>query len=213
MTRANSSSLPFRKSTARFMTNYLTPSTAPDPSSQGSTARHSSKSSSSVLWLSVDLRWRTQFRDLAEAVKRRLTPSVSNINPLNMPASRQRCSLNILLAHPIRRRYCRFLFGRCHCLPSRWSLGLATRRQGPPDLWSGHIPDQRLGILCQFQVRNSVVSHFWEVRLWFGAWYVAEAAIILSYPEERSRGKYLAVWVMSRNLGQLVGGSISLARK
>jgi hypothetical protein len=166
MTRANSSSLPFRKSTARFMTNYLTPSTAPDPSSQGSTARHSSKSSSSVLWLSVDLRWRTQFRDLAEAVKRRLTPSVSNINPLNMPASRQRCSLNILLAHPIRRRYCRFLFGRCHCLPSRWSLGLATRRQGPPDLWSGHIPDQRLGILCQFQVRNSVVSHFWEVRLW-----------------------------------------------
>lgn len=49
--------------------------------------------------------------------------------------------------------------------------------------------------------------------LGFGAWYVAEAAIILSYPEERSRGKYLAVWVMSRNLGQLVGGSISLARK
>ncbi|KAG7529371.1 hypothetical protein FFLO_05723 [Filobasidium floriforme] len=48
--------------------------------------------------------------------------------------------------------------------------------------------------------------------LGFGAWYVAEAAIILSYPEERSRGKYLAVWVMSRNLGQLVGGSISLAR-
>ncbi|WVQ84846.1 hypothetical protein IAT38_007003 [Cryptococcus sp. DSM 104549] len=46
----------------------------------------------------------------------------------------------------------------------------------------------------------------------FGFWYVAEAAIILSYPEEGRRGKYLAIWVGSRNLGQLVGGSISLAR-
>lgn len=46
----------------------------------------------------------------------------------------------------------------------------------------------------------------------FGAWYVAEAAIILSYPEEGRRGSYLAIWVMSRNLGQLVGGSINLSR-
>ncbi|WWD00433.1 hypothetical protein V866_007346 [Kwoniella sp. B9012] len=46
----------------------------------------------------------------------------------------------------------------------------------------------------------------------FGFWYVAEAAIILSYPEEGRRGKYLAIWVGARNLGQLVGGSISLAR-
>lgn len=48
--------------------------------------------------------------------------------------------------------------------------------------------------------------------LGFGAWYVAEAAIILSYPEEGRRGSYLAIWVMSRNLGQLVGGSINLSR-
>lgn len=46
----------------------------------------------------------------------------------------------------------------------------------------------------------------------FGLWYVAEAAIILSYPEDHRRGVYLAIWVMSRNLGQLVGGSISLSR-
>ncbi|UZJ52930.1 hypothetical protein CBS101457_002250 [Exobasidium rhododendri] len=49
--------------------------------------------------------------------------------------------------------------------------------------------------------------------LGFGLWYVAEAAIILSYPEDSNRGRYLAIWVMSRNLGQLVGGAINLARK
>ncbi|WVR07892.1 hypothetical protein IAU60_004935 [Kwoniella sp. DSM 27419] len=46
----------------------------------------------------------------------------------------------------------------------------------------------------------------------FGFWYVAEAAIILSYPEEGRRGHYLAIWVAARNLGQLVGGSIALSR-
>nr|XP_018261868.1 uncharacterized protein I303_06313 [Kwoniella dejecticola CBS 10117]OBR84026.1 membrane protein [Kwoniella dejecticola CBS 10117] len=48
--------------------------------------------------------------------------------------------------------------------------------------------------------------------LGFGFWYVAEAAIILSYPEEGRRGHYLAIWVAARNLGQLVGGSIALSR-
>ncbi|WVQ81636.1 hypothetical protein IAT38_003760 [Cryptococcus sp. DSM 104549] len=47
----------------------------------------------------------------------------------------------------------------------------------------------------------------------FGFWYVAEAAIILSYPEEGRRGHYLAIWLTpTNNLGQLVGGSIALAR-
>ncbi|EIM90905.1 MFS general substrate transporter [Stereum hirsutum FP-91666 SS1] len=44
-----------------------------------------------------------------------------------------------------------------------------------------------------------------------GLWYVAEAAIILSYPEPGRRGRYLALWILSRNLGQLVGGAINLS--
>ena len=47
----------------------------------------------------------------------------------------------------------------------------------------------------------------------FGLWYVAEAAMILSYPEEGRRGKYLGMWVGSRNGGQLIAGCIALARK
>lgn len=46
----------------------------------------------------------------------------------------------------------------------------------------------------------------------FGFWYVAEAAMVLSYPEEGRRGKYLGMWVASRNGGQLIAGCIALSR-
>lgn len=41
-----------------------------------------------------------------------------------------------------------------------------------------------------------------------GCWYVAEAGSILSLAPAGVRGKYLALWIVSRNLGQLVGGAI-----
>lgn len=41
-----------------------------------------------------------------------------------------------------------------------------------------------------------------------GCWYVAEAGSILSLAPSGVRGKYLALWIVSRNLGQLVGGGI-----
>jgi MFS family permease len=41
-----------------------------------------------------------------------------------------------------------------------------------------------------------------------GCWYVAEAGAIMSIAPSKARGKYLALWIVSRNLGQLVGGSI-----
>lgn len=41
-----------------------------------------------------------------------------------------------------------------------------------------------------------------------GCWYVAEAGTILTLAPSGARGKYLALWIVSRNLGQLVGGSI-----
>ncbi|KAL3491709.1 major facilitator superfamily domain-containing protein [Aspergillus germanicus] len=43
-------------------------------------------------------------------------------------------------------------------------------------------------------------------------WYVAEAGAIMTLAPSGARGKYLALWIVSRNLGQLVGGSINLAK-
>ncbi|OQD66041.1 hypothetical protein PENPOL_c005G09668 [Penicillium polonicum] len=45
-----------------------------------------------------------------------------------------------------------------------------------------------------------------------GCWYVAEAGTILNLAPAGARGKYLALWIVSRNLGQLVGGSINLSK-
>ncbi|CAG8908725.1 unnamed protein product [Penicillium egyptiacum] len=41
-------------------------------------------------------------------------------------------------------------------------------------------------------------------------WYVAEAGAIMTLAPSGARGKYLALWIVSRNLGQLVGGAINL---
>lgn len=45
-----------------------------------------------------------------------------------------------------------------------------------------------------------------------GCWYVAESGSIMSLAPSGARGKYLAVWIVSRNLGQLVGGAINLSK-
>ncbi|KAI1138389.1 MFS general substrate transporter [Hypoxylon sp. FL0543] len=45
-----------------------------------------------------------------------------------------------------------------------------------------------------------------------GCWYVAESGAIMSLAPSGARGKYLALWIVSRNLGQLVGGAINLAK-
>ncbi|KAJ5120982.1 uncharacterized protein N7515_008943 [Penicillium bovifimosum] len=43
-------------------------------------------------------------------------------------------------------------------------------------------------------------------------WYVAEAGAIMTLAPTGARGKYLALWIVSRNLGQLVGGAINLSK-
>ncbi|KAJ5997475.1 hypothetical protein N7499_006129 [Penicillium canescens] len=43
-------------------------------------------------------------------------------------------------------------------------------------------------------------------------WYVAEAGAIMTLAPSGARGKYLALWIVSRNLGQLVGGAINLSK-
>jgi MFS family permease len=45
-----------------------------------------------------------------------------------------------------------------------------------------------------------------------GAWYVAESGTIMSLAPSGARGKYLAFWIVARNLGQLVGGAINLSK-
>ncbi|ODN84454.1 hypothetical protein L202_00403 [Cryptococcus amylolentus CBS 6039] len=45
-----------------------------------------------------------------------------------------------------------------------------------------------------------------------GCWYVAEAGTIMSIAPGASRGKYLALWIVARNLGQLIGGAINLSK-
>ncbi|CAI6294118.1 unnamed protein product [Periconia digitata] len=45
-----------------------------------------------------------------------------------------------------------------------------------------------------------------------GCWYVAESGSIMSLAPSGARGKYLALWIVARNLGQLVGGAINLSK-
>lgn len=44
-----------------------------------------------------------------------------------------------------------------------------------------------------------------------GVFWAAEGAIMLSYPEPKNRGKYLAYWLAYRNGGSILGGIINLA--
>lgn len=43
-----------------------------------------------------------------------------------------------------------------------------------------------------------------------GIFWLTEGAIILAYPEKHNRGKYLAYWLASRIVGQMIGGSVTL---
>ncbi|WVF66953.1 hypothetical protein IAT40_001696 [Kwoniella sp. CBS 6097] len=45
-----------------------------------------------------------------------------------------------------------------------------------------------------------------------GCWYVAESGTIMSIAPNGARGKYLALWIVARNLGQLIGGAINLSK-
>ncbi|TVY81455.1 UNC93-like protein [Lachnellula suecica] len=44
-----------------------------------------------------------------------------------------------------------------------------------------------------------------------GVFWAAEGAIMLSYPEPQTRGRYLAYWLAYRNGGSILGGVINLA--
>ncbi|KAF1842428.1 MFS general substrate transporter [Cucurbitaria berberidis CBS 394.84] len=78
---------------------------------------------------------------------------------------------------------------------------------------------------CSFPIRgssyycNSKFGNQWYLILGgfidgigTGTWYVAESGTIMSLAPSGSRGKYLALWIVARNLGQLVGGAINLSK-
>ncbi|EOO00311.1 putative duf895 domain membrane protein [Phaeoacremonium minimum UCRPA7] len=44
-----------------------------------------------------------------------------------------------------------------------------------------------------------------------GVFWAAEGAIMIGYPEDSQRGRYLAYWLAYRNGGSIVGGAINLA--
>lgn len=43
-----------------------------------------------------------------------------------------------------------------------------------------------------------------------GIFWLTEGAIVLAYPEKHRRGKYLAFWLASRIVGQMIGGAVTL---
>ncbi|KIK61195.1 hypothetical protein GYMLUDRAFT_243847 [Collybiopsis luxurians FD-317 M1] len=43
-----------------------------------------------------------------------------------------------------------------------------------------------------------------------GMFFATEGAVVVGYPEEHNRGRYISVWVFMRNLGPIVGGAILL---
>lgn len=65
---------------------------------------------------------------------------------------------------------------------------------------------------CAVPNQNSVVQYLILSGAISGigtaCWYVAEAGAIMTLAPSGARGKYLALWIVSRNLGQLVGGAI-----
>ncbi|KAJ4986083.1 major facilitator superfamily transporter [Stagonosporopsis vannaccii] len=78
---------------------------------------------------------------------------------------------------------------------------------------------------CSFPIRgssyycNSKFGNQWYLifggfftGIGTGTWYVAESGTIMSLAPSNSRGKYLALWIVARNLGQLVGGAINLSK-
>jgi hypothetical protein len=63
---------------------------------------------------------------------------------------------------------------------------------------SGTLSDE-----CKYLIFSGAISGAGTA-----CWYVAEAGCIMTLAPSGARGKYLALWIVSRNLGQLVGGAI-----
>lgn len=124
-----------------------------------------------------------------------------------------------------RQRY-QLCYARSGMLP-RWTSSQQARCQVGAGHRSHVIPDSRLLLLLQQQVWNTMgesrkylqsykvlnsrqylIFGGFVSGIGTGCWYVAESGTIMSLAPAGARGKYLAFWIVARNLGQLVGGAI-----
>ena len=84
----------------------------------------------------------------------------------------------------------------------RWTLALGTL--GYPLYAAGLYTNNRFGNVWFVYVGAVAcgisAGFFWSV----------EGAIATGYPENHKRGRYIATWFTFRNMGNLIGGSISL---
>ncbi|KAK7955317.1 hypothetical protein PG988_016011 [Apiospora saccharicola] len=67
------------------------------------------------------------------------------------------------------------------------------------------VSHSRILVLLQQRLREPVVPdpRGFITGIGTGCWYVAESGAIMSLAPTGARGKYLALWIVSRNLGQL----------
>ncbi|RSH95540.1 hypothetical protein EHS25_000632 [Saitozyma podzolica] len=87
-----------------------------------------------------------------------------------------------------------------NCLGTRWALVLGALSF--PILGASYYCNSKYGNQW-FLILGAFISGTGT-----GCWYVAESGSIMSLAPSGARGKYLALWIVSRNLGQLIGGAI-----
>lgn len=83
-----------------------------------------------------------------------------------------------------------------------WSLALGM----------APFPIYAASIYCNIKYNNKVFIMVACVidGVGSGLFWLTEGAIVLAYPEKHRRGKYLAYWLASRIVGQIVGGAVTL---
>ncbi|KAL2826777.1 hypothetical protein BDW59DRAFT_144669 [Aspergillus cavernicola] len=79
--------------------------------------------------------------------------------------------------------------------------------------WHGRLPYfYSSSVYCNVKYNNT-----WYIMLACvidgvssGIFWLTEGAIVLAYPEKHRQGKYLAYWLASRIVGQMIGGAVTL---
>lgn len=96
---------------------------------------------------------------------------------------------------------CTLAGGLSNKIGLRWTLVLGTL--GYPFYSASLYVNNRYGTEW-FVLFGAVTCGLSASCLW-----ASEAAIVLGYPEHRKRGRYTALWLAIRNVGQLIGGAIN----
>ncbi|KAL1628702.1 hypothetical protein SLS56_005694 [Neofusicoccum ribis] len=96
---------------------------------------------------------------------------------------------------------CTLAGGLSNKIGLKWTLVLGTL--GYPFYSAALYVNNRFGTEW-FVLVGAVTCGLSASCLW-----ASEAAIVLGYPEHRKRGRYVAIWLAIRNVGQLIGGAVN----